>query len=271
MKIVAHRGESEIAPENTLEAYALAWARGIRCIEGDFQMTRDGEIICLHDATFKRTCGVDKTPAEMTMAEIKKLDAGFYMHQTWKYTRIPTLREILETIPGYGEIFIELKTSGREMVRKIRNIFDCVPLCPRQLTFLVGDKASIEEIQKLLPDANILWGTPNWTGPWEGPHIGPRFTPAEMVKEAQRLGVHGIDTHTEFLTRDHVNAMHAAGLSFNVWTVNDAETARLLLEWGADSITSDRAYALGVELSARSLPGKTGKMQRKRHNTVTCI
>ena len=76
VKLVAHRGESEAAPENTLEAFTLAWARGARCIEGDFHLTRDGEVVCMHDDNAKRTCGVDRPLAELTLAEIRSFDAG---------------------------------------------------------------------------------------------------------------------------------------------------------------------------------------------------
>ena len=59
VKIVAHRGESFAAPENTLESFTLAWSRGATCIEGDFHLSKDGEIICMHDDNLKRTCGAN--------------------------------------------------------------------------------------------------------------------------------------------------------------------------------------------------------------------
>ena len=66
VRIVAHRGESLIAPENTLESFTLAWARGAVCIEGDFHLSKDGEIICMHDDNPLRTCGVDRPVSAMT-------------------------------------------------------------------------------------------------------------------------------------------------------------------------------------------------------------
>ena len=248
MKFIAHRGESETAPENTLEAYALAWCRGLKCIEGDFYLTRDDKIICLHDSTFNRVCGVNKSPAELTLDEIKQLDAGKYKGTEWSYTRIPTLEEIFKMIPEYGEIFLEPKHDGSRMITRIRQIFDSTPLRQQQLTFLVGDSKTIETIRCLLPGAKILWCTINWSGDWEGVHSGPRFTPEEMVTEARRLGVDGIDIHTEFISHEYVIAMHEAGFSFNIWVVDDPRDVVMYQRWGVDAITSNRVYALQQEL-----------------------
>ncbi len=86
MKFVAHRGESQAAPENSLESFTLAWSRGVRCVEGDFHLTKDEVIICMHDTNAKRTCRVDRELEDMTLAEIKALDCGNWKSQDWKYT-----------------------------------------------------------------------------------------------------------------------------------------------------------------------------------------
>ena len=111
VKFVAHRGESQAAPENTLESFVLAWQRGSKAIEGDFHLSKDGVVVCMHDDNAKRTCGVDKPLAEMTLAEINTLDAGLHKGEAWRFTRVPTLAEVLATVPDYGEIFIELKSA----------------------------------------------------------------------------------------------------------------------------------------------------------------
>lgn len=99
VQFVAHRGESEAAPENTLESFTLAWARGARVIEGDFHLTLDGKVVCMHDSNAGRTCGVKRELAGLTLAEIKALDAGAWKGAQWRFTRVPTLAEVLRTMP----------------------------------------------------------------------------------------------------------------------------------------------------------------------------
>lgn len=83
--IVAHRGASHDAPENTLPAFELAWEQGADAIEGDFHLTRDGHIICLHDKDTKRTAGVKLVVKNSPLAELRKLDVG-----EWKDPRFKT-------------------------------------------------------------------------------------------------------------------------------------------------------------------------------------
>jgi glycerophosphoryl diester phosphodiesterase len=176
------------------------------------------------------------------------MDAGKYKGEEWSYTRIPTLSEIFKMIPEYGEIFIEPKQTGVELLEKICQVFASTALRQEQLTFLVGYADQIATLRKIVPKATILWGMANWIGDWDGEHTGPRFTPEEMVAEARRLGVDGVDIHTQFIAREYVDAMHKDGLTFNVWVVDDPKEAAMYQEWGVDSITSNRVYALQQEL-----------------------
>ncbi len=147
VQLVAHRGESEAAPENTLESFTLAWARGARLIEGDFHLTLDGEVVCMHDSNAGRTCGVKRELAELTLAEIKALDAGAWKGPQWRFTRVPTLAEVLGTMPDYGEIYIELKSVG-PIVDRLREIFAASGRRPEQLTFIAFDETTIATVKR---------------------------------------------------------------------------------------------------------------------------
>src|SRR5689334_354029 len=107
--VVAHRGASHEAPENTLAAFRLAWEQGADAIEGDFYLTRDREIVCIHDDNTKRTSGEDLSVAASTLAQLRRLDVGRWKDPKWKGERIPTLTEVLATIPAGKRIFIEIK------------------------------------------------------------------------------------------------------------------------------------------------------------------
>lgn len=241
IKFVAHRGESQTAPENTLESFALAWQRGAKCIEGDFHLSRDGVIVCMHDDNANRTCGVDKPLAEMTLAEIKTLDAGLHKGEEWRFTRVPTLAEVLETIPADGEIFIELKSVGL-ILDKLEEVFAASKCRPEQLTFIAFDEETISTVKKRFPEHKAYWLTCN------SKEDVPEFTPAEFVEKIRSLGVDGVDVLDKWVSREQVDAFHAAGLSFNVWTVDDPVRAAELIAYGVNSITSNRIYALQQEL-----------------------
>ena len=82
--IVAHRGASHAAPENTSAAFELAWQQNADAIEADFRLSRDGQIVCIHDATTQRTAGVDRIVAQSTLAELKALDVGAWKDPQFK-------------------------------------------------------------------------------------------------------------------------------------------------------------------------------------------
>ncbi len=261
VKIVAHRGESLIAPENTLEAFTLAWARGAQCIEGDFHLTADGVVVCMHDDNALRTCGVERSLAKMTLAEIKELDAGRYMGEAWRFTRVPTLAEVLDTMPDYGEIFIELKSAGA-IIEAIRSTFLQSSCRPEQLTFIAFDEETISETKRRLPAHNAYWLTCNWTGNWNAPG-DPILNPDQLVHKIKALGVDGVDiARANFLDERFTGAFHAAGLSFNVWTVNEPEMAGRLAAANVDSITTDCARVIRTEL---------GLQERRRNQIVDCL
>ena len=98
--IVAHRGASDDAPENTLDAFRLAWSQNADAIEGDFRLTKDEQIVCIHDEDTSRTCGEKLIVAENTYAELSKLDASAYFKGDLAPQSIPLLSDIFKTIPN---------------------------------------------------------------------------------------------------------------------------------------------------------------------------
>jgi len=244
--LVAHRGESIAAPENTLEAFELAWLRGAKCIEGDFHLSKDGVVVCMHDDNAKRTCGVDRDLADMTFVDICRLDAGVYKGDAWKYTRVPSLPQILARMPDDGEIYIELKSVG-PIVPALKEVFAKAKQLPWQLTFIAFDEATIMEVKKLFPAHRAYWLVCNWVGAWnEREKI--KFTPVELAQKLLDLGVDGVDICVDNIDERYVDAVHQTGKSFHVWTVDDANTAKRVIAYGIDSLTTNRAYALKEEI-----------------------
>jgi glycerophosphoryl diester phosphodiesterase len=116
--IVAHRGASHDAPENTLAAFKLAWEQGADAVEGDFMLTADGEIVCFHDKTTKRLTDQDLEVSKTTLAELQNLDLGSWKDQAFEETKIPVLSEVLATLPEGKQIFVEIK-CGPEIIQPL--------------------------------------------------------------------------------------------------------------------------------------------------------
>src|SRR3954470_13597201 len=102
VELIAHRGESADAPENTMAAFLLAWERRVGAIELDVHLTRDGELIVSHDADTRRTTGTSKVIKDSTLDELRPLDAGRWKGPRWAGERMPTLGEALATIPEHA-------------------------------------------------------------------------------------------------------------------------------------------------------------------------
>ena len=114
-EIVAHRGASFDAPENTLSAFRLAWQQKADVVEGDFYLTKDKHIVCIHDKTTKRVAPKQATLtiAKSTLAELSALDVGSWKHPRFANERIPVLEEVLATVPKGKRIFVEIKCGPK--------------------------------------------------------------------------------------------------------------------------------------------------------------
>ena len=95
--IVAHRGSSQQAPENTLPAFRLAWQQGADAIEGDFLLTKDGKVVCIHDVSTKRLADKNLVVSKSNLKELRALDVGAWKNEIFKGTKIPTISEVFAT------------------------------------------------------------------------------------------------------------------------------------------------------------------------------
>jgi glycerophosphoryl diester phosphodiesterase len=235
--LIAHRGASHDAPENTIAAFRLAWEQGANGIEGDFRLTRDGEIVCLHDATTGRTAGVDLAVADSTLAQLRELDAGAWKGGAWAGEPIPTLREVIATVPPGKKLFIELK-SGPEILSPLADVLNGSGLDPEQVAIFSFDEELITASRELFPRSKRLWITDytrDWlSGGWK-PTIG------EILQTLERTGVDGLASEAHRLVdAAFVQAIRAAGMELHLWTVDAPRTAARFLALGVDSIITNR-------------------------------
>ena len=241
--IVAHRGASADAPENTLPAFELAWQRGADGIEGDFQLTKDGHIVCIHDKDTEKVSGENLVVAQSTLAQLQALDVGSWKNKKYAGTRIPTLEQVLATVPAKKRIFIEVK-AGPEMVAPLKKVLAASTLEQDQIVVFSFDADFVTDWKKACPDFETLLIISHDRRRW---NLSPSADKTLALLKA--TGADGLSTNTHrAVNKKFVERLHNAGYTNNVWTVNDVKTARRFINYGTQSITTDRPGALRKEL-----------------------
>lgn len=245
-KIVAHRGASFDAPENTLASFRLAWEQNADAIEGDFFLTKDQQIVCIHDAKTKRTSGEEHVVAESTLEDLRRLDVGLWKDARFKGERIPTLAEVLATVPAGKQIYIEIK-AGPEIVPHLIPVLKQSGLLAEQTIVISFDEKVIAATREQIPNIKALW----LAGFRKNPET-KAFEPGteSVFKTVRESKANGLDVQAkrEIVNADFVNRLRDAGLEFHIWTVNDPADARHFQKLGVDSITTDRPKFLRTEL-----------------------
>lgn len=240
--LVAHRGASADAPENTLPAFKLAWEQGADAIEGDFRLTNDGHIVCIHDDTTKRTGDCELNVSKSSLTQLRSIDVGSWKSAPWKDTRIPTLPEILAIIPVSGTLFLEVK-CGPEIIPPLLAQLENCSLRSDQVTVISFNAEVIRAFKKAAPEHKAFWLC-SLKPKTDGADYDSTFATLASIK-ADALSTNACkDIDEGFLAR-----LRECGCAHHVWTVNDAPTARRFLALGTSSVTTDRPGALRKELN----------------------
>ena len=238
--IVAHRGASHDAPENTLAAFRLAWEQNADAIEGDFYVTKDQQIVCIHDKTTKRVAPQqpELSVAESTLAELQKLDVGSWKHPQYAAERMPTLSDVLATVPAGKQIFVEIK-CGPEILPLLQPQLEASGLKSEQIVIICFDKTVVTQARKLMPQYNA-----NWLTGYKQETKDSEWKPTRnnVLATLRSTGATGLGTNgnLEVIDQAFLDSIREAGFQFHVWTVNDVEAARKFADFGAISITTDR-------------------------------
>ena len=156
MEIIAHRGASRSAPENTLPAFRLAWRQGADAAELDVRLSRDGRIVVMHDATAHRAGGLDRKVCSLTLAELRALDFGRWKGAKWAGTRIPTLDEVVRTVPAGKRLLIEIK-CGAEIIPELRKVLDESGNALAEFILQSFSLPTMEVVKRKFPDVEAGW------------------------------------------------------------------------------------------------------------------
>ncbi len=232
--IVAHRGASKDAPENTLPAFNLAWERGADAIEGDFYLTKDNRIVCIHDATTKRISVKDLAVKNSTFDELRKLDAGSWKAEKFKGTVIPSIAEVFEIIPDGKGIYIEVKCGPKIVPNLIKEIKNS-GLKAGQVTIISFQKDVIREMKRVAPQYKA-----NWLCSVKKDDQG-KISPTlvQSLQTLKEINADGFSSSLNNLSENYRKGVIAAGYDWHVWTVDNPAVAERCIKQGAKSITTN--------------------------------
>ncbi len=230
--IIAHRGASAHAPENTLAAFRLALEHGADGIELDAKLTRDGQVVVIHDPTVTRTTGEQGVVQEMTLAQLKALDAGSFFDSAFAGEPIPTLAEVFDAISSRALINVEITnyTSIRDgLPDKIADLVIRHHL-QNNILFSSFHPYNLMRIKHRLPKVPVAILTQ------EGPAMVARLLrgPAGRLFAPRFIHPYYTDVSEKML-----KAEHRLGRRVNVWTVDDPQDIRRLFKMGIDGIITD--------------------------------
>jgi len=230
-RVIGHRGAAGLAPENTPAAFRKAAALGLAWVEFDVHLTADGVPVVIHDDTVERTTDGKGKVAALSLADLKRLDAGGSFGAGFRGERIPTLAEMLGLLGelGLGAV-VEIKPSpGAEIATAeatVRLLQERWPetLPPPMISSF--ERLSLERAHAAAPGiarAFLVHGLPR---DWED--------------EVDRLGCSAVHASQRGLRAEHVRSVTRAGLPLFAYTVNDAARAAELFSWGVAAVFSDR-------------------------------
>ena len=222
-KVMAHRGASTEAPENTMAAFQKAIDDMADYIELDVQLTNNGEVIVMHDSNAYRTTGVDANIVNMTYKEVKTLDAGSWFSDEYVGENVPSLKEVLELTQGKIKLNIELKPADNgtalakntvRLIEKYNMVNDCV--------ITSFSESALKAVKTYNQEIKV------------GYILSAAYGDFYDMKNVDFFSV-----NAAFLSKRTIDAIHNSGKRVYAWTVNNKEAIKNLTNKGVDGIITD--------------------------------
>jgi glycerophosphoryl diester phosphodiesterase len=255
MEIVGHRGASDDAPENTLESLMLAWEQGAYAAECDIILTRDEELVLMHDDSTRRTAlnGIDLVVEQTDWEELKKLDVGSWKGEKWSGVKIPLLKDVLGAIPEGKHLFIEIKTGDTNLGADVRVIEFLAALIEKEkissekITFICFDHDFLNRLKKRLPHYKAFYLTTFEPFPGKWPDVRNEQELEMYINKALGNGIDGLDMeNSPVITKEWVERIHNSGLKVCIWS------------YGKDDTTENarRYRGIGIDFLTTNMPAK---------------
>lgn len=214
--VTGHRGAAAYEPENTIRSFKRALSVGVDAVELDVHLSREGQVMVIHDATVDRTTDGHGSVSSLTFGQLRRLDAGLG-------ERIPTLREVIDLVRGRAVLQVELKGENTERpVVKLVEESGCEGIV-RLTSF---DHRRVRQAKALNPSiaSGVLF-------------VCRPVDPVGLARDAAADALH---VHYSMVDREMVTSAHASGLMVSVWNVDDADEAESVASLGVDAIGSNK-------------------------------
>lgn len=236
--VVGHRGASGYAPENTLASFELALEQGADVVELDVHLSRDGEVVVIHDERLDRTTDGSGLVAEHSLAELRRLDAGARFDPRFAGQRIPTLDEVLAWAVGRTRLAIEIKTGPLAYAGiEARTVELLGRHRMRERALVIAfDHHVLRRVRAL--DAGVATG------------VLYHCRPVDPLPLARAVGAQVLEPHWGFVAAEDVEAAHAAGLLVSTWATSEPAALRRLVAAGVDGIATNHPDVLVGLLAA---------------------
>lgn len=240
-KVIAHRGASHAAPENTRAAFDRAWKEGADGIEGDFRLTADGRIVCIHDEDTGRVASRKRVVATSTWDELARLDVGSWKGPEFAGERIPLLTDLLDGLPAGKWFFIEIK-CGPEIIPPLARVLDGAD--EERIVLISFNRETVAAARKAMPNIDV--------------HLVSKLKRVHWAsvakRERRRLGeldVAGLQfKHSARVKPAWIAGLQQEGYQIAAWTVDEASDVRRMKALGVDFITTNRPGATRRLLNA---------------------
>jgi glycerophosphoryl diester phosphodiesterase len=221
--IIAHRGASKAAPENTLAAIKKAIEDKADWVEIDVQETADDKVVVFHDSDFMKLAGVDLKIWDATMDDLKDIDIGSWFAPEFKDQRVPTLAEVLDVCKGKVGVNIELKYYGhdKQLEQRVAEIVEAHDMAAK----IVVMSLKIDAVKKMKSLR------PSWK-------VG--LLMSVSAGDMRTLEADFLAVNAGFANRRLVRSTHAGGKEIFVWTVNDISTMSAMVSRGVDGLITDK-------------------------------
>lgn len=228
MMNIAHRGFSSRYPENTMLSFRKALDLGVSRLELDLQVTRNGDLVVLHDRTVDRTTNNSGATTDFTLEEIQALDAGSWFSDEFVGNQIPTFLEVLTELPS-AILVTELKFEGNAAIEDVVKLVRDTGATQRVIISSF-DHAKLPVIKSIAPELPVTALT-NADG----------RTSRDWVEWALGQKIDTLGPRCVEITQDYVNTVHDAGLLVRAWGLgrDQGEEMRRLIELGVDGMTTD--------------------------------
>lgn len=220
--VIAHRGASTYAPENTFAAFDLALKMGARHLELDVQTSSDGHLVIIHDDLVNRTSNGFGRVWKHTLAELQALDAGTWFDKKYAGERIPTLEAMLKRYQGRAHLHVEIKGKSDGLSERTADMIRAQGWA-RDVTMTSFQKDKLESLRAYAPELPAGWLLRNIDD--------------DIIAEAKRLGITQLCPKADTVTPPLVARLRDAGFNVRAWGVANEDLMRRMVDAGVDGMT----------------------------------